>query len=520
MFWKKGLKEKIESASCLRCSYIFGCITVLTAAGLWYWYSLQPARVHREHSNVVSKEFEYLTRRIDFSFPGDNWLSRKEAEQDLDELEWLLENRYSYLKRKGVDYKAALDRIRSSLGDGISRGTLALQLMKFMALFGDGHSGVGDPSLKRMCRGFLPFLVAEVDGRLLAFKADHSGFVDDQYPFLRSIDGIDIKIWLEAATQIVPKGSPQFVRHQCIRNLRHIQYLRKELGLKISNLVEVELETMDGQSRRTLSVTIAEEPPKYSPWPRTKSRILAGNIGYLRIPFWMSNKQEFLDELVTYMKKFRSTRGLIIDIRGIGGGSRAPLRILFPFFMADSNPPKVLNIAAYRLGHRKDILDARWLYPASWPHWTPGERTSIEQAAQRFNPQWQPPSNEFSKWHYFVLKANRENGTYHYHRPVIVLMSTTNFSASDIFLGAFKGWKNITLIGNPSSGGSGRYQRYRLHNSQISIRLSSMASFQPNGKLYDGNGIQPDIIVEPIPTDFIGKTDSVLDFAIYYFGRE
>jgi len=511
-------KAKRKMATYIR--YALACIVVLTGVGLWYWHSLQPYRVHRKHSNTVSEEFRYLTRRIDFSFPANPWLSRKEVKRDLDELEWLLENRYSYLKLKGIDYRAALDSIRSSLGDGISRGTLALQLMKFMALFGDGHSGVGDPNLNRMCRGFLPFLVAEVDGRLLAFKVDRSGFVDAQYPFLRGIDGIDTKIWLEAATQIVPKGSEQFVRHRSIRNLRYIEYLRRELGLKISDIVEVELETEDGRSRRRLSLPVTSVFPKYGPWPRTKSKILAGNIGYLRIPLWMSNEQEFLDELVTYMKKFRSTRGMIIDIRGIGGGSRAPLRILFPFFMADSDPPKVFNIAAYRLGHRKDILDARWLYPASWPHWTAGERTSIEQAAERFNPQWQPPSDEFSKWHYFVLKANRENGTYHYHRPVIILMSTTNFSASDIFLGAFKGWKNVTLIGNPSSGGSGRYQQYRLHNSQISIRLSSMASFQPNGKLYDGNGIQPDVMIESIPTDFIGQSDTILDAAIKYINQK
>ena len=41
-----------------------------------------------------------------------------------------------------------------------------------------------------------------------------------------------------------------------------------------------------------------------------------------------------------------------------------------------------------------------------------------------------------------------------------------------------------------------------------------MASFQPNGKLYDGNGIQPDVFIEPIPTDFIGKTGSILQAVI------
>ncbi len=413
----KKLKEKTESAGRFRRFYLFGFIILLIAAGLGYWHTLKPKRVYRKHSDAVSKEFEYLTRRINFSFPGNNRLSKKEAEQDLDELEWLLDNRYSYLKLKGIDYRAALDRIRSSVGNGISRGTLALQLMKFMALFGDGHSGVSDPSLKQMCNGFLPFLVAEVGGRVPAFKADHSDFVDAQHPFLRSIDGIDIKVWLDAAGQTAAKGSPQFVHHRCIRNLRYIQYLRKELGLEISNMVEIELETMDSQSSKTLSVAVAEEFLEYGPWPRTQSRILDYNIGYLRIPLWMSNEQEFLDELVAYMKEFRNTRGLIIDIRGIGGGSRVPLRTLFPFFMADSGPPKVINIAAYRLGHRKDILDARWLYPASSPRWTADERTSIEQASQQFNPKWRLPSNEFSKWHYFVLKANRENGTYYYHHP-------------------------------------------------------------------------------------------------------
>jgi len=61
---------------------------------------------------------------------------------------------------------------------------------------------------------------------------------------------------------------------------------------------------------------------------------------------------------------------------------------------------------------------------------------------------------------------------------------------------------------------------YRLSNSGIRIHLSRMASFQSNGKLYDGNGIQPDIVVEPVPTDFIGKTDTFLETAIKYISQK
>ena len=92
-------------------------------------------------------------------------------------------------------------------------------------------------------------------------------------------------------------------------------------------------------------------------------------------------------------------------------------------------------------------------------------------------------------------------------------MESGNFSAADIFLAAFKGRQNVTLMGTPSGGGSGGYQSYRLHHSEIQVRLSSMVSFQPGGALYDGNGVQPDVLIEPLPTDFIGKTDSTLDAA-------
>jgi hypothetical protein len=174
---------------------------ILIRIGLWYFYSSQPNRVNRTHSGTVVGEFEYLTRRIDYSFRDRSWSNRKQAEADLDELEWLLENRYSYLKLKGIDYRAALDSIRSTLGDGISRGMLALQLMKLMALFGDGHSGISDPDIQRMFPGFLPFLIEQSEGRFIAFKPDRSGFLDPQRPFIRKIDDIELDVWLQADLQ-------------------------------------------------------------------------------------------------------------------------------------------------------------------------------------------------------------------------------------------------------------------------------------------------------------------------------
>jgi hypothetical protein len=511
------------------CLYALLAIVVPIGICLLRWGGPRPHRVHREHAETVAKEFEYLTRRFDFHPPWDSWQSRVRAQEDLDELEWLLENRYSYLHLKGVDYKAALDSIRCSLGDGINRSTFGYQLSKFFALFGDGHSCVASSSvrLRSFCSSFPPFLVEESAGRLVAFKPDRSDFFDPNFPFLRAIDGLSMDKWIHVAGLTVAKGSPQFVRYNTLRNLRYVEALREELGLSESETLEVRLESADGLSTRRLVLPLVEERPVYGFWPRpekeiklmeevrVESRILEPNIGYLRFVMMLA-EPEFLDDLIEAMGSFSKTDGLIIDIRTNGGGRRSPLRVLFPFFMSENDKPRVVNVAAYRLGTEniKEDFKARFLYQASSWYFSRAEREIVDSFASTFKPEWTPPQEQFGKWHYFVISPSQEDRYYHYTKPVVILMDRWNFSACDIFLGAFKGCKNVTLMGQPSGGGSGCRQEYRLSNSGIRICLSRMASFQPNGKLYDGNGIRPDIVVESVPTDFIGRTDTVLDKAV------
>ena len=509
--------------------YILFIMVILVGIGLLYWRRLQPRRVHREHTQTVAGDFEYLTRRFDFHPPYNPWQSRAQAQADLDELEWLLENRYSYLHLKGVDYQAALDSIRCSLGDGIHRSSFGYQLSKFIALFGDGHSCVASSScrLQSLCKGFPPFLVGQTNGRLVAFKPDRSDFIDSNTPFLRAIDGLPADSWLKVAGQFVERGSPQYVRHNTMRNLRYIDCLRKELALAETDTVEVELESADGLSNRYIELPLEKERPIYGFWPRLEteftsweafrpeSRILESNIGYLRFVI-MSDEPEFLDGLIEAMGRFRSTDGLIIDLRTNGGGSRTPLRTLLPFFMPRNDPPRIVNVAAYRLGTKniKEDFKARYLYPASSSRWSKAEREVIGRFAKTFNPEWTPPDGQFSPWHYFVISPTKDVRYYHYNKPVVIVMDHGNFSACDIFLGAFKGWNKVTLMGRPSGGGSGCRQDYRLSNSGIRLFLSRMASFHPSGQLYDGNGIQPDIVVEPLATDFIAQSDTILEKAV------
>jgi peptidase S41-like protein len=89
-----------------------------------------------------------------------------------------------------------------------------------------------------------------------------------------------------------------------------------------------------------------------------------------------------------------------------------------------------------------------------------------------------------------------------------------SFSATDIFLAGLKGMKNVLLLGTPSGGGSAATQEIVLGATPLRLRIGSMASFQADGKLFDGNGIQPDVLVEPVPEYYIGGRDNVLEEAV------
>ena len=206
-------------------------------------------------------------------------------------------------------------------------------------------------------------------------------------------------------------------------------------------------------------------------------------------------------------------------MRGNGGGRRDPILEVVPRLMEPDDPPRVVNVAAFRLEPGDDpedpqgFLANRFLWPRDWDGWTDAERAAIDRFMTRFRPEWTPPDGDFSAWHFMVVSPGPPDRP-RFGGPVVVLMDEACFSATDIFLGALKGMPRVTLVGAPSSGGSAKAVTHRI--GRASVRLASMASFQPNGKTYDGHGIQPDVAVLPEPNDLAGsgENDAQLDRAL------
>jgi hypothetical protein len=57
-------------------------------------------------------------------------------------------------------------------------------------------------------------------------------------------------------------------------------------------------------------------------------------------------------------------------------------------------------------------------------------------------------------------------------------------------------------------------ESYRLPNTGLLLVVGWSAKFRPNGKLYDGTGIPPDLFMAATPQDLVGETDTVLDAAV------
>lgn len=442
--------------------------------------------------------------------PAEAPLGPQEMGLALDAFRGALESRWSYLGPSRLDAGEATEALRKRLGEGMSRDDFALELQKIIGRGIDGHAGV---SGVRTSGAGLPFLVEPAGDRFAAFLPDRSKFVEEDFPFVQKIDGLSLDEWIRKAGAFVPDGSAQYVRQQGLRRLRSLAFLRRQSGLAASDSVSVELVSADGARRKKVALALAPAPPAYGVWPRAGSRELEGSFGYLRLPEMTPRAGE---EVHAGMAKFRGTKGLVVDVRDNGGGSRDALLALHGYLLPPGAAPRVVNAAVYRLHpeHRADHLEERMMRREDWAGWTPAQREAIAAFRKTFKPSWTPPAKDFSDWHYLVLDRLEDPRVFFYGRPVVVLMNSKCFSATDIFLAGLKGLPNVTLLGEPSGGGSARAVRVRLAPTDLELRIGTMVSFQSDGRLFDGQGIAPDERVDPTPEYFIGGRDAQLEAAL------
>jgi hypothetical protein len=437
----------------------------------------------------------------------------------LDAFEAALSERWSYLGASNFDHAAMIAGIRRRAGQEMPPQQFLFELQKVIGRGIDAHADVSgwDRSLPP---GYLPFLVEPGGDRFVAFKPDRTALLSADHPYIESIDAKPLADWIAAASAYIPDGSPQYVRGQGLRLLRSIQFLRREMGLKEGQTIDVALASKDGNGRKTLTLPVAQSSPVYGIWPpENRQPAVPRDIDYVRIT---SMDGETGKRLAAAVSRAADARGLIIDVRDNGGGIRDGLRELVSLLFKPGQPPRVVNAAAYRLHpeHGPELMKRRFLYPENWDGWSAAEREAIDQFKRTFRAQWAPPRDKYSDWHYLVLSRRPDLREPAFDKPVVVLMNAKCFSATDVFLSALKGMPNVTLVGTPSGGGSANVNTVRLAQTPVRVRLGTMVSFQADGRMFDRHGVEPDVRVDPAPEFFIGGADNQLEEAVRIIGKK
>jgi len=443
-------------------------------------------------------------------------LAHERMPEALDAFEAALAERWSYLTPSRIDHAKMIAELRGRIGPGMTGAQFLLELQKVIGKGIDGHASVEDWE-KSTPRGYLPFLIEPAGERFVAFRPDRSGFVEKEFPYVEALDGRKLAEWIGAASAYVPDGSPQYVRGHGLRMLRSVQFLRREMGSKEEPTIELGLVSADGNARKAATLNAADAAPVYGHWPRgRRAAEVPPEVQYVRVTSMDDRSAKALGEALRRARDDENVRGLIVDVRDNGGGGREPLLEMAAFLMKPGGRPRVINAAVQRRHpeHTARQMASRFLYPEAWKGWTGVEREAIGEFKKAFRPEWAPPGELYGEWHYMVLNrpVGREEGAF--GKPVVVLLNAKCFSATDIFLSALKGWPNVTLVGTASGGGSANTSTVRLGDTPPRVRLGTMVSFQASGKLFDGRGVEPDVVVEPGAECFVGGRDGQLEEAV------
>ena len=447
-------------------------------------------------------------------------LSRQEIEADLDQLEKIIETRYAYAFMNSINAKEELRRIKEQIGDEITVYDFALLLGQFLNKYGDGHSRIRNVNFKES--GALPFSTLPFKGKVLCAK--DGKLLHEDFPYLHSVNEVEVARLLEVSeTYLTPNASDQFKEWAKVSLLSRIGKILEILSVNEKELT-VQLMSETGEvwqmdqalaqkEKRELTLSeklkLLEELRNKNPFEVKQFE----EIGYLKI--------ESMDALTDGRKlplhELEGAKALIIDVRDNGGGRRDILLKLAPHFISKEQGFVVGNVARLRTNTpsiHKNLGD-RYLYQLGEEIFNEEAQNHLSAWTMNFTPSVSLNDSLYSPYYYLYIKGH-ENPKFS-NTPTVVLMNSGCYSATDIFLSTFKEIEGVTLMGTPSGGGSGRVQPYQLDNSVIKLTLYTIASFQPNGKLYDGVGVHPDIIVQAANiSDVLRQTDSQLDYALTF----
>ena len=191
-------------------------------------------------------------------------------------------------------------------------------------------------------------------------------------------------------------------------------------------------------------------------------------VGYIYIDSWNSQQRQDYDQLYIALNEFSDAPGLIIDVRGNGGGAEPLAQEFAGCFI---NKPKLYAKHVYK--------DAK-------------------------------SPNGFGSIHERILQPNKSCPQY--RGKITVLTGPVVMSSCEAFVLMMKQVPNCKIVGETTRGSSGNPKPHDLGNG-VTVYLPSWKALLPDGTCFESKGIRPDIQVKVRP-DQITTKDPVIEAAL------
>ena len=455
---------------------------------------------------------------------------------DLRQFENILTSISSYSQLSTFDYTLAIKKIADSIAienTQVDINRLTNDLAKIMSEIGDRHSSIKNEAFhKKNHKTYnlrLPFGLAALNGKIIGLKkGEKSGaykYYFNSHPYIKSINGIAIETLINTYNYSDKKAPEQAKLTRGSGAIQRYGALLVENNIEVPDSIAVVFSK--GSAEKTEVFQLTSENRGYSSKLVQEhnsdkiskknfeglSKIVAQNIGYINIPEMYD--YEKVDGLENFIKntiqRFSNTKALIIDIRNNPGGGREILQTFAGYIVQTKQSPWVANVAYLRTEQNKigdeEAMSARYLYSYHAKQLSDHDRKAIDQFSKSLKLRNTIDSSKFSGPFYMVLHSGKAS----YKQPVYILVNEESFSAASVFASAFKGLSNVKIVGETTDGSSGNSKTLHLKNSNIKINVSTMLSFQRNGKTLDGNGTIPDIIIHADKEQILNGYDHQLN---------
>ena len=386
------------------------------------------------------------------------------------------------------------------------------ELMRFMTLLNDGHTGVSFPDrFYRDPEYFSMFPVFFAKTGKAIFMVSSSEELKDRIPLFSTLTGID---GTEIGAYIRENCYPYFWHaneEACSMNvLNELVFGRR--GSKAVFTFEKDGRRFDVPLERTEPSRIvwrrAEEIAGTGASLRTVSssdvhsvRMTEDGIAVIRMASFMDNAMP--EKIYACFDELKNARGYVIDVRGNTGGN-------------SGNADRVA--ALFIRGEFQSCFAETQVYEPVYKAWAMGRTDFAGLSPDEAAVKYAGSANDLKEYRMAKNIFYTEDGGNavdirtpgKLEGPVAVLMNGGTVSAAEDFIDVMKTYTDAVFIGNNTAGSSGQPLCEPLESGG-SFRVCTRRCVAQNGEDIYNKGFTPDIRIIPAAEDIASGQDAVLE---------